>query len=66
LRHIWVNFSKRIKQKQTKNINLVRKKDLLEFSFNTLGSFMNLKDFDLTDDVVAQEIDTITFRSKTF
>ena len=43
---------------------LDRKKNLLEFSFNTLGSFLNLDDFGLTHDVVAQDIDTICFRSK--
>ena len=43
---------------------LDRKKDLLEFSFNTLGSFLNLKEFGLTRDVVAQDIDTISIHSR--
>ncbi len=47
-----------------KTLLLDRKGNLLEFSFNTLGSFINLKDFDLTENVVAQEINTITFHSK--
>lgn len=46
-----------------KTLVLDRKKDLLEFSFNTLGSFLNLKEFGLTTDVVAQEIATISFYS---
>ena len=47
-----------------KTLILDRKKDLLEFSFNTLGSFLNLDDFGLTHNVVAQDIDTICFHSK--
>ncbi|MDT7833068.1 NAD(P)/FAD-dependent oxidoreductase [Flavobacteriaceae bacterium S356] len=43
---------------------LDRRSNLLDFSFNTLGSFINLKDFDLTENVVAQKIDRVTFRSK--
>jgi digeranylgeranylglycerophospholipid reductase len=41
-----------------------RKKDLLTFSFNTLGSFLNLEQFGLTHNVVAQDIDTIALHSK--
>jgi len=41
-----------------------RKKSLLEFSFNTLGSFMDLDEFGLTPNVVAQDINTITLHSK--
>lgn len=51
------------KQKR-KTLVLDRKTNLLEFSFNTLGSFINLDDFDLTENVVAQKIDTCTFHSK--
>jgi len=47
-----------------KTLILDRKDNLLEFSFNTLGSFMNLNDFDLTENVVARKIDTATFHSK--
>ena len=50
------------KQKR-KTLVLERKTNLLEFSFNTLGSFINLDDFDLTENVVAQKIDTCTFHS---
>ena len=41
-----------------------RKKTLLEFSFNTLGSFINLKQFGLTENVVAQNINTVSLVSK--
>jgi digeranylgeranylglycerophospholipid reductase len=41
-----------------------RKKDILEFSFNTLGSFINLDQFGLSRNVVAQDIDTIALHSK--
>ncbi|WP_139958641.1 lycopene cyclase family protein [Flavicella sediminum] len=51
------------KQKRTVLL-LDRKKDLVNFTFNTLGSFMNLDDFGLTANVVAQNIDTISFHSK--
>lgn len=47
-----------------KTLVLDRKTNLLEFSFNTLGSFINLDDFGLTKNVVAQEIDTCTFHSR--
>ena len=46
-----------------KTLVLERKDNLLEFSFNTLGSFLNLKEFGLTRGVVAQDIDTISFHS---
>jgi digeranylgeranylglycerophospholipid reductase len=59
-------LARELGKSKLKTLILDRKKDLLEFPFNTLGSFINLKDFDLTEDVVAQKIDTITFRSKTF
>jgi len=42
---------------------LDRKKQLLEFSFNTLASFINLDEFNLSDNVVAQKINKITFHS---
>ena len=42
---------------------LDRKKHLLDFSFNTLASFINLEDFNLSDNVVAQKINKITFHS---
>ena len=45
---------------------LDRKTDLFSFSFNTLGSFIRLEDFDLSPDVVAREIDEITFYSRRF
>ncbi|MGB0879975.1 MAG: lycopene cyclase family protein [Polaribacter sp.] len=49
-----------------KTLILDRKDNLLEVSFNTLGSFMNVSDFDLSKNVVAQEIDTIVFYTRNF
>lgn len=47
-----------------KTLVLDRKKNLLEFSFNTLGSFIDLKKFDLSKDVVAQDINKVVIHSK--
>jgi digeranylgeranylglycerophospholipid reductase len=47
-----------------KTLLLDRKDDLLSLAFNTLGSFMDISDFDLTENVIAQKIDTATFHSK--
>ncbi|WP_299064643.1 NAD(P)/FAD-dependent oxidoreductase [uncultured Polaribacter sp.] len=47
-----------------KTLVLDRKDNLLAFSFNTLGSFINIKDFNLTKDVISKEIDTLIFKSK--
>lgn len=49
-----------------KTLILDRKKDLLEFSFNTLGSFMKVEDFGLSENVIAQKIDTAVMYSKSF
>jgi len=49
-----------------KTLVLDRKANLLDFSFNTLSSFINLKDFDLTEDVVAQKLDRAILYSKNF
>jgi len=43
---------------------LERKKNLLEFSFKTLASFINLDEFGLTDYSVAQEINYTVVHSK--
>lgn len=43
---------------------LDRKMNLLEFSFNTLGSFIDIEKFGFTENVVAQKIDAITIYSK--
>ncbi|MHB0755002.1 NAD(P)/FAD-dependent oxidoreductase [Polaribacter sp. M15] len=43
---------------------LDRKKSLLEFSFNTLGSFIDLDKFGLTKSVVAQHINSVALVSK--
>lgn len=47
-----------------KTLLLDRKKDLLNFSFKTLGSFMNLDDFGLSENIVAQPINKVTIHSK--
>lgn len=49
-----------------KTLILDRKKDLLEFSFNTLGSFIDLEKFELSNNVVAQKIDAVVAYSKRF
>ncbi|MFK5890512.1 MAG: NAD(P)/FAD-dependent oxidoreductase [Flavobacteriaceae bacterium] len=46
---------------------IVDKKDnLLNFSFNTLGSLIDLKYFDLSEQVIAQKVDSLVFHSKHF
>lgn len=45
---------------------LDRKSNLLEFSFNTLGSFMQVEDFGLSENVIAQKIDTAVMYSRSF
>ena len=47
-----------------KTLLIDRKDNLLDFSFNTLGSFINLNDFDLTENIVAQKINTCVFHSR--
>lgn len=59
-------LARELSKYKCKTLILDRKKDLLSFSFNTLGSFMNPKDFDLTDNIVAQPINKITIHSKRF
>jgi len=49
-----------------KTLVLERKKNLLDFSFKTLGSFINLKEFKLSDNVIAQRIDSIAIHSEKF
>jgi digeranylgeranylglycerophospholipid reductase len=56
-------LARELGKRKRKTLLLDRKKELLEFSFNTLGSFMNLKDFNLTEAVIAREINKITFHS---
>lgn len=49
-----------------KTLVVDRKDNLLEFSFNTLASFMDLKEFDLSENVVAQKIKSAVLYSKNF
>ncbi|WP_026705874.1 FAD-dependent monooxygenase [Flavobacterium soli] len=51
-------------RKKRKTLLLDRKTDLLNLSFKTLGSFMDIKEFDLSPDVVATEINKVTLYSK--
>ncbi|MGY5353937.1 NAD(P)/FAD-dependent oxidoreductase [Wenyingzhuangia sp. IMCC45467] len=49
-----------------KTLLVDRKTNLLSFSFNTLASFMDLDDFDLTNYVVAQKLESAIIYSKNF
>lgn len=49
-----------------KTLVLDRKKDLLSFSFSTLGSFIDLDRFGLTDYVVAQKMESAVLYSRHF
>ncbi|WP_397446177.1 FAD-dependent oxidoreductase [Polaribacter sp. R77954] len=57
-------LARELSKQKHKVLILDRKKNLLEFSFNTLGSFLNLEQFGLSHNVVAQDIDTIVLHSK--
>lgn len=57
-------LARELGRQKHKTLLLERKKDLLQFSFNTLGSFLNLEQFELSDAVVAQKIDTAVIYSK--
>lgn len=51
---------------QYKTLLIDRKSDLLEFPFNTLGSFIDLNQFGLSENVVAQPINKAILYSKHF
>ena len=57
-------LARELGRQKHKVLILDRKKNLLEFSFNTLGSFINLDEFQLSEKVVAQKIDTAVIHSK--
>lgn len=59
-------LARELGRQKHKVLLLDRKKDLLEFSFNTLGSFIDLAQFQLSEDVIAQQIDIAVIYSKTF
>lgn len=59
-------LARELSNKKLKVLIIDLKKDLLDFSFYTLASFINLKEFNLTDSVVAQNIDEICVQSKKF
>jgi digeranylgeranylglycerophospholipid reductase len=49
-----------------KTLIIDRKSDLLDFTFNTLGSFMNIDDFGLTENVIARKVKSVILYSKHF
>lgn len=57
-------LARELGRKKRKVLLLDRKTDLLSLSFKTLGSFMNIREFDLSSDVVATGIDKMTLYSK--
>lgn len=57
-------LARELGRQKHKTLLLDRKKNLLEFSFNTLGSFMDLEQFELSENVVSQKIDTAVVYSK--
>ena len=57
-------LARELGRQKHKTLLLDRKKNILEFSFNTLGSFINLEEFELPHSVVAQNIDTAVVHSK--
>ncbi len=59
-------LARELSKKKRKTLIVDRRNDLLDFSFNTLGSFIDLEEFDFTENVVAQKIDTLTIYSKHF
>jgi digeranylgeranylglycerophospholipid reductase len=59
-------LARELGKKKCQTLLLERKKDLLNFSFNTLGSFINLEKFDLTENVVAQKLNQFVIKSKFF
>ncbi|MFN0728230.1 FAD-dependent monooxygenase [Polaribacter gochangensis] len=57
-------LARELGRQKHKTLLLERKRNLLEFSFNTLGSFIDLDKFELPQSVVAQNIDTAVVHSK--
>ena len=57
-------MAKELGNNKRKVLLLERKSDLLNFSFNTLGSFIDLEQFNLSNDVVAQSIDVAVIHTK--
>ncbi|WP_439127876.1 NAD(P)/FAD-dependent oxidoreductase [Polaribacter sp.] len=57
-------LARELSNKKHKVLILDQKKDLLDFSFYTLASFMKLEDFNLTNNVVANKIDEVCIQSK--
>ncbi len=59
-------LARELGRKKRKTLVIDRKDDLLKSSFKTLGSFINLEEFDLTENVVAQKLQGGVLYSKSF
>lgn len=57
-------LARELGRQQCKTLLLDRKKNLLDIAFNTLGSFIKLEDFGLTENVVAQKINSMIVQAK--
>lgn len=57
-------LARELGNKKRRVLLLDRKTDLLNLSFKTLGSFMDIKEFNLSPDVVAADINKMTLYSK--
>jgi len=57
-------LARELGKQQCKTLLLDRKKNLLDISFNTLGSFIKIANFGLTENVVAQKINSIIIQAK--
>lgn len=57
-------LSRELGKAKIKTLVLERRTNLLEFSFNTLGSFIDLDKFELSKNVVAQEMNIVSIYSK--
>lgn len=57
-------LARELTKKKYQVLILDQKKDLLDFSFYTLGSFINPDEFDFSRNIIAQQIDEICVKSK--
>ena len=59
-------LARELSKQKHKVLIIDKNKDLLNFTFYTLASFINLEDFELSNNVVAQNIDKILVKSNKF
>ena len=59
-------LARELGKKKCTTLLLERNKSLFDLSFNTLGSFINLKAFDLSENVVAQKLNQFVIAAKYF